>query len=210
MAYGQKRTGTKKPQKYQAKPKALPIAQKALKMAKGNRSFQFADFNLTATAMSTSLTPVVRYLEPPANLGGGDRQTLQDIEMKMFIDQDVTNTTIVQYRVDLVLDRTPAKTVINLTNLYGDTTPSTTALISFDNRERYKLVKSYTGHLSNDVVESRYISFKVRSGLVLETEGTTFDQDNIQKNAYYLIMWTDATANTPKVTYDIRLVSLTT
>jgi len=116
----------------------------------------------------------------------------------------------VNWRFDLVLDRTPAKVAISIADLYDTSTPDITALMSFDNRERFKICRSYSGYFDNDISVEKIIHFKYRSGLVMESDGTVYAQNKILKNAYYLIYWTDVASNQPTLEGTARIVTLVT
>jgi len=208
MPYGKKTVVTvQKSKKYGNKPRALPIAQKALKMAKNNRTFASVDFPIS-DSLGPSNTPDILFLSP-ANTDG-DRQTINEIELKCFIEHNASNTGIVNWRLDLVLDRSPAKTILSLADLYETANPEPSALLTFNDRERYKLCKSYYGYFQNSIMTCRHIHFKYKSGLVSEADGGTYSQSKIQKNAYYLVYWTDVASNVPVITGTVRVVSILT
>ena len=186
---------------------AMTTAKKALRIAKANRTFEVLKYNDVNVSMTASAVPTVVFLQPPTC--DGEKQTIQNIEARMFIRQNLASVLVDNYRVDLVLDRYPSGVALDLSKLYEDATPRITALLSYDMRDRYKIVKSYSCAFSENSNTSRMINFKVRSGLVCEADGQTPSQANIQKNAYYLVFWTESTANTPIITYDIQIDSIT-
>ncbi len=186
---------------------ALTTAKRALRMAKGNRTFEVLKYNLVNTAMTASAVPVVRYIQPPVT--DGERQTLQHIEGKIWVRQNLTSALIDNYRIDIVLDRFPSGVEITPLSLYEDATPRITALKSFDLRNRYKIVKSFMGAFEASSPVTRMHNFFIRSGLVCESDGNNPNQANVNKNAYYIIFWTEATTNTPILTYDLQIVSIT-
>lgn len=191
------------------KPQTAQIAQQALRMAKSNRSYSSIAYTLLDT-MTGSKIPEITYIQPPDNAGGGEKQTIQDLEFNLIVKIGAGNVDS-NWRVDLVLDRMPTKAVLNLSDVYDDNTPECTALMSFDNRERYKICKSYQGFLS--VAENnihQILKFTVTSGLVAEADGTVFSQANILKNAYYLVYWADAITGFPTIQGDYRITSLIT
>lgn len=205
MPYGKSKTAVKTYQK--KKQGATKIAQKALKIAKATRTYSFVDYTINDT-MTGSLTPEKQFLSPPNT--DGERQTIQDIECFVKITHDIGSAGIVDWRMDLVLDRQPSKVTLDFADCYESATPETTALLSFNNRERYKICKSYTGYLDNDVATERIIHFKYRSGLVCEADGTVYSQANILKNAYYLVYWSNSTANHPSIVGTVRVTTLLT
>lgn len=195
--------------KYQGKrkPQASQIAQQALKMAKANRSFASTLYTLLDT-MTGSKIPEVTYIQPPDNAGGGEKQTIQEIEFNLIVKMGAGDSN---WRVDIVLDRMPSKATLSLADVYDDNTPECTALMSFDNRERYKICKSYQGFLSlTENNTHQILKFSVPSGLVAEADGTVFNQSNILKNAYYLVYWADAVTGFPVIQGDYRISSLIT
>lgn len=193
---------------FRRKRTALKTAKKALRLAKNNQIVESTSYNDILVAMSRA--PTVRYIQPPSC--DGFKQTCQYIEGRLYVQADSVSSENSNWRVDLVLDRQPAGVVLDTADLYGTAQPPRiTALIPLSDKERYKIVKSWSGGF-NDAAgpTSRMVRrFHLRSGLKLEASAVTPSQAEIQKNAYYLVFWTDASANTPIITYDLQMVSVT-
>lgn len=184
---------------------AINTAKRALKMAKGNRTVEALNYNIVGQVLSS--TPSIRFIQPPSTEGG--KQTIQHIEGKIWVRQDITSAIIDNYRIDLVLDRQPNGAILNLDNIYNSTTPRITVLKDFELKDRYKILKTWIGAFSLGET-TRMIKIFERSGLKSESDSNSFfDQIRISKNAYYLVAWTEATANQPLLTYDLRIVSVT-
>lgn len=172
---------------------AAKLAKKALKVAKRaevESGFETAPFNL-----HLSQNPTFTYIQPPE--AEGVKQTSKYIEGRFTIrpDQHASLTYAVGWRVDLILDRQPAMMPLDVNHMYGNIpNPEVSVLMPFYNKDRYKVVKSWSGILSGHAGTqgtSRY--FKVRTGLKLEAVDPLFDFQHATKNAYYLVYWCDQT-----------------
>jgi len=188
------------------KKSAMKTAKQALRIAKGNRTYEVKKF-FNQIEMTVDADPTIVYLEP--SVTSGEKQTIQYIEGRIYVKQNLTSALIDDYRIDVVLDRFPSGVVIDPLSLYESATPRITALLSYDMRDRYKIVKSYSGAFEEQTSTARYHRFKVRSGLICEADGSTPNQASVMKNAYYLIFWTTASANTPIITFDLQIDSIT-
>lgn len=189
-----------------ATKKTSNIAKKALKMAKGNRTFEVKSYSQTLTSMTGGSSPDILYLEPPTS--EGQTQTIQNITAKIYIEKDILSTGVNRWRVDLVLDRQPNGVIFSPLLCYEDGTPTITTLTDYDNKNRFKIVKSYAGGLGPDYIP-KFININYKSGLVVDASAQPPNQANVTKNAYYLVYWTPSGTNTPKVEYEIRIESIT-
>ena len=187
---------------------ALKTAKKALKIAKAGRQMESLSYSEDSLAMTASNAPALLYIQPPTT--EGSKQTISYIEGRIFVRRNLTSAVIDTWRVDLVLDRQPAGVVLNYADLYNsDATPRPTALMDYDAQSRYKFVKSWSGAFGPQDNQFKMINFKVRSGLKVEADSRIPYQDSVNKNAYYLVWFTNAATNMPLITYDIQIVSQT-
>ncbi len=186
---------------------AIKTARKALKIAKGNRTFKGQISGPTEPFMASN-TPVSYLIVPPDV--EGQRQTVQTIELFMEVNPNLTAAEPVDYRFDIILDRTPAgETELDIAKCYGSATPNITALLDYDDQDRYKLVKSFTGSFEDITRNNRYIHWKQRSGLVCEASGQSFAIGTLTKNAYYVVYWTSEATNIPTLSGNSLMVSIT-
>ena len=178
------------------------IAKRALKIANQNVDMRNGATSADGLSLPAASVVVVDYLEPA---GTRERCTYSQIEGKIWIRQDLDSPNHDSWRCDLVLDRQPNGAILSVLKVYGDLTPRITALLNFDERDRYKIVRSWQGSFSDDSgTGARSISFKQKTGLVCESSGHTFTQALITKNAYYFVFWTESVINTPEISYDIH------
>lgn len=191
----------------QMKSSAMKTAKKALKLAKKDQTEESIEYNDTALAFTASKVPAIVFLQPPTT--DGFKQIIQYIEGKIYLRKNLTSVITDNYRVDLVLDRAPAGIIIDPAKIYSSSTPRITAQITLSDKGRYKICKSWFGAFDT-YNTSRSINFYCRSSLKTEADSQTPAQASILKNAYYLIFWTEASANMPLITYDIQIVSNTT
>ena len=181
--------------------KAIRTARKALKIA--NKNIDMVNASVEADNLDLPLTaaPAVEYLQPA---GTRERCTYDSLTGRIWIRRAQASTDIDSWRCDIVLDRQPNGVVLDVLKVYDDATPQITALLNFNERDRYKIVKSYTGSFAiNGNSVSRSISFKLKTGLICESITNSFAQNEIQKNAYYLVYWTESTVNVPSISYNI-------
>jgi len=187
---------------------ALKTAKKALKIARQGQTMESTSYNDDAVAFTVNNAPQILYLQPPTT--DGSKQTISYIEGKIFVRRNLSSTVIETWRVDLVLDRQPAGVILSYADLYNsDATPRPTALMDYDAKSRYKFVKSWSGAFGPQDNQFKMINFMVRSGLKVEADDVTPSQASVNKNAYYLIWFTNASANPPLITYDVQVVSQT-
>ncbi len=190
------------------------VANRALRLAKANRRKL-----KSVTELSTSIevdenitlnaTAVTQYLQPPALSGGlKDEWTVTMLQVRGVIKQNLTSAIIDDYRVDYVMDRRPEGADVTALIVYGTATPSYEEYPDFDQRGRFKILKSFRGHFnSNDGVNSsRELNFDLRQNVKQTSSSGQVTVDDLLTNAYYMISWTTATANQPTIVSKIRLL----
>lgn len=182
-------------------------ANKALRIANRGKVIAARNAHATKSPFQASNVPAIKYLQPPD--ATSFRQTILKMIARIYVEQDVNSTVIDDFRIDIVLDRAPTGLPLSIENVYNTVTPRITHDIKQNDRDRYKLVKSFTGGFGKGGATSRAFSFKVRSGLRVECTSNVPSQAAVQKNAYYIVYWTSSTVNTPKITYDILVQSQT-
>lgn len=199
------------------------IAKTALRIAKSNETIEHTTFahNPTGTTdtplgpidfLSTGL-PFVKYLQPPDVDSDPGSQTILYIRGNVHILQDLQSNRQDQWRFEIVVDRRPGGVTLDVARAYDVSTAleiATYANIDFSNRRRYKQLYTRGGIFDDDTNTSRMFHLNVRVGLVSQSNGVQFDIARMNKNALYLIYWTDATTNLPKIQYRLDLVSKTT
>ncbi len=183
------------------------IAKKALRIAKRNIVTEFTETNQVTEDLTGSSVPDITYLQPATT--DGDRQTLINLNGRIEMRQDLMSQLSDNYRIDIVLDRRPSGVIIDPAILYGDATPRITALVDFNLRGRFKILRSFQGVFEQSTVTNRIFKFNIPLNLVVESNAEAPSQGEVQKNAIYLIVWTTATANFPSITRDFRLISKT-
>lgn len=189
------------------KKSAMSVANRALKMASRNEVLSHKTFTLASTNMTASKVPTVKYLQPSNGLG--ESAVIKRILGNIYIKSNTASNAVDDWRVDIVLDRTPARLTLSLADVYGSATPKITIPINFNTRDRYKIVRSWTGSFNDQSgTTSRHIRLNFNSGLKAVSNTAVFSQANIEKNAYYLVFWTSATSNTPIIEHDGYVISI--
>jgi len=178
------------------------IAKKALKIANKNIDMRNNLLSRDGFTLPVDAVITVDYLEPDGNR---ERLTYSQIEGKVWIRQDIASIQHDSWRCDLVLDRQPNGVVLDLVKVYGNATPKITALLTFNERDRYKIVRSWQGSFNESTgTGARSFSFTQKTGLIAESSAQTFTQALITKNAYYFVFWTESAAAPPIISFDIN------
>ncbi len=192
--------------------KPLSKVDQALRLAKSNKkkigeTIEFKSSTSTISSAALNATPTVLYL---GAIGvAGFRATLKSFRIRGVFKQNLTSAIIDDYRMDLVLDRTPAKVIITPTLYLGAAAPILEEFKLFSVKGRYKILRTWKGYLNGDVGGKSFdmIDDYVRLNLVTETDTVnSLNQDEVIKNALYLVRWTTATANQPLFQGRFRLV----
>ncbi len=158
-----------------------------------------AQLNVTMSA-----TPQYVYIVP---IGTGMKTKLKSVRVRGHIKQDPTSTLVDAYRIDLVLDRSPAKTEITALLYLGSAGPYYGHFQNKKQLSRYKILRTKMGVFDKGV-EGRSIDtldWYVPLNLIAEsdTDGG-YAQGNIVKNAIYIVYWSDSAANFPITRFNYR------
>lgn len=182
---------------------ALRLAKKNDKAVKGLTEFKANNINLGATALNA--TPAVSYLEP---LGNGFDTQIVSVYVKGVIKQNLTSTIIDDYRLDLVLDREPNKVAITPLLYLQSATPAVYNHKVFEDRSRYKIIKSWSGYFKKDDSVARKLDGFYSINLKAKNDTVDdFGQTHILNNALYLVYWTTAASNQPTIEFKTRIVT---
>lgn len=181
---------------------------KALALAKANKKKLGSAMELQTSGVDTintvsSTTPVVTLLTAE---GIGNKTMLSSVQVKGYVREGAGPRT---FRVDLVLDRTPAGVAVTPLDLYGSATPVIGAYKNLQQRSRYKILRTQMMNLYNVTsgAEQYIIDWYVKLNLIAETKtNSTWTQANIQKNALYLVYWVDEATNAPTPYFNTRVV----
>ncbi len=141
--------------------------------------------------------PVIHFL----NLAGDGRRTrITSVAVKGLIRRNLASALVDDWRVDLVLDRTPIGdgTLMTAQDLYGDALPEIGEFKSLANKERFKILRSAFGAFSDVSVEHQVINWYVKLNLIaLSDTDNSWTENGVIKNALYLVYYTTAVANHP-------------
>ncbi len=152
-------------------------------------------------------TPIVTYFIPR---GTGTRTRITSVQVKGLIKRNVASALIDDWRVDLVLDREPAKTILSPLLCYTDATPSIGAFKNFLYKDRFKILRTQSGMFGEGGtgVSGVMINWYVKLNLICSTEvPDNYQQGAVLKNAIYLVYWTTSVANHPIPSLDYRIIT---
>ncbi len=191
------------------KPKSK--VDQALSIAKQNKKKLSAVSEIISSGTGTAVTvfsstPIIKFIDTG---GEGFKTLVKSVQVRGSIKQDPASTVVDDYRLDLVLDREPAGTVITPLLYLGSATPNIGEFKNHLYKRRYKILRSHTGGF-DEAAEGRSIDFidwYVKLNLIAETKSEgSYSQSNIQKNALYLVYWTKSAANqpVPSISYKIN------
>ncbi len=192
--------------------RALPIAKKALRLATSNSVIEFTSFLTLNSSLAVGGAPFIEYLEPPPTEAAPGKQTLLKIRGNVIMERNLLSNLLDRWRFDIILDRTPSGIILNIDQAYDPAIPGkpvTTIPINYKQIKRYKLLYSRKGVFGDGVSIASVHNLNIPIKLVAEANAVIPNQASIMKNAIYLVFWTDALANAPKITYDVDLVSRT-
>ncbi len=184
--------------------------KQALAIAKSNKKVlkQIVDFRYSDTGATTgtlNATPVVLFL---AMGGTGYNVQMVSCHVKGWIRQNLASVITDDYRMDLVLDREPNKTALTPTLYLASATPTIHRMKVFKDRQRFKILKTWSGHFNENVNVSRKIEgFFPLNLKVKSNTADTFGQAQVLNNALYLVYWTTASANQPTFSHIARVVT---
>ncbi len=116
-----------------------------------------------------------------------------------------------EWRVDLILDRLPGGVLATALELYAETTtPEIYAYKNFNNKTRFKILRSWRGIFNEATKTAEYLDAYIKLNLFTETdtEDSFGTIGTMIKNTLLLVRWTTATANQPTFEGITRVVSL--
>ncbi len=175
------------------------------KRMRDTEEIMFDEFNISAVQMNA--TPVVLHITPDAQ-GDGVKSRMLLFEIHGVVKQDLASAIVDDYRMDLVLDKTPNKLAQLPLNTYGSATPTTETLLNPGFFKRFRILKTWRGYLSSSEGSNTFRKFDAKMKLRLVVETATdgdFAFNQIIRNNLSLIRWTTATAAQPTITFSSRL-----
>ncbi len=190
------------------------VGARALKIAKSNRRKLKSVQEGTSVDTDTGLdvlnaTALVQYF-PYAGISGKHEQTIVSFEVHGIVRQNLASALIDDYRIDYILDRDPEGQDITAIELYLSATPLIDVYVDFDERKRFKVLRSFRGALSSNEGSNsfRRINFKVNLNMKAwnENEGSA-SIGSQSRVAIYMIHWTTASANQPTYQAQSRMIS---
>ncbi len=193
--------------------KPLSKVDQALKLSKRNaktirEQVDLKVTDLVVTEIALAATPAAAtYIV--GNSVDGNKVKVKSIQIKGVVKQNLTSALIDDYRLDLVMDRMPNKTIITPLLYLGDATPTVLAYKDFGSKGRYRIIKTWSGYLSSPEGSNSFRKINYFKSLnIMQTSETanTMSQASIIRNAFYLVMWTTASANQPTFEGNIRMV----
>ncbi len=197
----------------------VPVAQKALRLAKRNRR-ELNDYNeigyiSTTTPITGTLNDAPATLEIPSGAEEGVKNIIKSVRVTGWIRQNFTSILNDDYRVILLLDRNPRGTLPTATDLFGVANPAINVHKGTFDFRRFKILRSMRGILkkvavaAGEVGDVALFDFYVKLNLVQLTQNAgNFGVANITKNAISLMLWTTAVANEPTFSFN-RVVTFT-
>ncbi len=188
-------------------------ADQALRQVKRLRSkvnagidYAIVEGSLVSQAMTGTATPDITFLGPV--VGEDMKAKVKSVSVRGTINQNVASAVTDNWRVDLVLDKVPDGANVTPLELYGDATPRISAFKNFLYRSRFKILRSVFGDFNEQGPLSAVINWYVKLNNTQETTSSgSFGVANLLKNALFLVIWTEATANFPIIDLDWRVVS---
>ncbi len=190
-------------------------AKQALNMAKRNKAkinqgleyFGFPVPAETAFLDQQALSTTIRadYIK----VVGHEHDTLvKSIQLKMNVQQNLASALSDTWRVDLICDQQPDAVVPIGALLYGSATPKTYTFYDYAITRRFRVIRSWRGVFEPATVTNRTIDAYIKINRKTLTKTlSNYDADQISKNAYYLISWTDAVANQPILSARFRTIT---
>ncbi len=185
-----------------------PAAQKALSLARKNRRKlnEFVEIGYVAITSpvtgTLNATPAVTELQfSPEE---GTKCMLKSVRVKGWIKQQTASLLLDDYRVDIVLDRSPRGALPTASDIYGVAAPTINVMKGTGDFRRFKILRTIRGILEKAEIAaggasgSVLFDFYVKLNLVQLTQAPgNFAIANLTKNAVSIVLWTTATANQP-------------
>ncbi len=166
---------------------ALALARSNRKAIRQTQVIMVDDDNPVTGTLANA--PVFTHLVTDAGATGEILQ-IKSIWVTGWIKRVIAGTTHDPWRVDLILDRFPAKALPTATLIYGTATPTINRHVASPNQGRFKILRSFKGILSPQDGDSAlfdgYVKLNLKS--VSDTSGT-YAIANMIKNALHLCYW---------------------
>lgn len=140
----------------------------------------------------------------------GDRVFSKGFYIKGIIEGSSSNN-YVNYRIDVIRDRQPAATSPGWTDIYlgggATNTDNMNAVLNPNNRQRFKILKTFKGTVQSYLMSTtgptvtpgvkHFTAFiRSRHQLMYNNTGNSTPNDGYH---YFIVGWSDVTANTPQV-----------
>ncbi len=189
-------------------------AEQALRLAKRNKrkigqTHEVVALNTAITSAALNATPTVLFL-PLSPSGVGNSLKVYSVQVKGVFKINLASALIDDYRMDLVLDRMPDKAVVTTLLYLGTATPTNFEYKNFQEKGRFKILKTWRGHLLNDVggVNHAEVNYYRRLNyMAVSASANTFGSAQLIKNSLFLVRWTTATANQPTFQGNVRMIT---
>ncbi len=206
-------SGSFKPRRRKRKPKGS-LASQALALARKNRRkirniAENTNQDVESGALTLNATAVVTYISPLA-VPNEREFTLVRLEFNAFVKQNLTSAILDDYRIDIILDRNPEGANPTALEFYLDATPDINVHLDYDERSRFKLLRSARGILSSSEgsASSKIINWRIPINMkALNENAGTVAIATQSKTAIFLVHWTTATANQPAFQFTSRMIS---
>lgn len=168
--------------------------------------FELVNTDDLTNVKTLNATPQVFFMSVTG--GAGQSQHLNSLRIKGWVKANLTSALQDDYRIDFIVDKLPTATPVTPLEIYESATPTQYALIDFEKRKRFRILKSITGIFNSggDVVTQRTFDHTIKLNFNQENESSGFNQSAITKNALYWILWTTASANQPTCEFAYRVV----
>lgn len=192
--------------KYVKKPmtqREKRIVKKAVSTVKKQKTIKSLDSSHDGTFNATAS---VIHLTALATTNG--KAQLIGVRVVGYCLQDLASALTDNYRIDLVLDKSPEGALLLAADylVSTDETPVYHDLLKKDTQERFKILRTWRGHFNESTVVHRDINSYTKLNLVVDSDSTgTITQANITRNALYLVCWTTAVANQPTYALEARV-----
>ncbi len=193
--------------------KPLSKVDQALRIAKSNKkkihdTREMDNTDQDTGALTLNATPVVLYIIP-SSANTGNKVSIKSFQLRGVVKQNLSSAIIDDYRIDLVLDRRPDKAAITPLLYLRSATPRIDAYKDFDEKERYRIIKTWSGYLSSSEGSNSFRKINYYTRLNYFAEGDNgVSQTTITKNALYIVFWTTASANQPTFQAEFSIVSV--
>lgn len=186
---------------------ALAVGKLAFSLI--NPEFKWKDTASTITLNTTYSTILLNGLVQGTDAGNriGRSIKVKSLELSFLVSRNIADTAQHSVRIMLVLDKEPKATIISASDVLTDTSYYINSPRNLNNKNQYVILKDWKLPLPANggtevFIRDYYRKFDLH---------TTYNNGNlggitdIESNALYLIMVSDATANLPSITYFNRI-----